>query len=280
MAAEDSVNIFNYTNYIEYLNDWFKAKKASQPNYSYQMLANKAGFKSRSFMQFVMRAERPLNLKTIPKVTLALNLNKSQAQYFEAMVFFKESKDHETRLRYWEVMKKLGKSSKIIQLQSTQFEYLKDWYLAPLREVICKVDFKNDYAYLGRLLLPSISSAKAKDAVQTLSKLKLVKRKGAIYKAMDKHIQAFQLVQSLAIRNFQKQAFLLGNFAHERIPKEQRDLSTITLSSSEDGFEKIKKLAKEFRKDVLKIVEESDSYNRVFQLNLQFFPVSVNLDKL
>ena len=96
--------IFDYTDYTEYLGEWFREKRNQSSTFSFQTFATKAGFKSRSYIQFVLKGKRPLSLKSIPKVTQALELNKKQTQYFEAMVFFKESHDHDTKTRYYELM--------------------------------------------------------------------------------------------------------------------------------------------------------------------------------
>jgi len=52
------VKIFQYLNYREYLADWFQEKKKLNKSFSYKVLANKAGFKSKSFFPQVVDGSR------------------------------------------------------------------------------------------------------------------------------------------------------------------------------------------------------------------------------
>ena len=80
--------------------------------------------------------------------------------------------------------------------------------------------------------------------------------------------------QSLAIRNFQKQNNRLALEALERHQRQDRDISTITLGTTQKGFEEIKNLIVSFHDDVLKIVQRNEAAERVYQVNLQMFPLT------
>ena len=61
---------------------------------------------------------------------------------------------------------------------------------------------------------------------------------------------------------------------HERHDRKERDISTITFSTTEKGFSKIKNLIGEFQNEVIKIVERHDDAERVYQPDVQLFPLS------
>lgn len=64
----------------------------------------------------------------------------------------------------------------------------------------------------------------------------------------------------------------LGVEAIERFPKNQRDISTLTVSLSAESLERIKALIKSVRDNILE--EAKTGGDRVYQINFQVFPVS------
>ena len=77
-----------------------------------------------------------------------------------------------------------------------------------------------------------------------------------------------------AVRNFQKQALRLASDALENIPAEKRNISTLTLSVDQEGFEDIGDMVKEFRRLVQKRVDSIQNPDRVMQLSMAFYPVA------
>ena len=59
---------------------------------------------------------------------------------------------------------------------------------------------------------------------------------------------------------------------HE-IKAEKRDISAITVGLAESKIPVIKKRIQEFRKEILEIVSEDSETERVYQMNIQFFPL-------
>ena len=63
------------------------------------------------------------------------------------------------------------------------------------------------------------------------------------------------------------------------IPPENRDISTVTMAVDAKGFEDIKNMLKEFRKEIQIRVDKCFVPDRVMQLNLALFPVALNKKK-
>lgn len=271
--------VYDYTDYLEFLQDWFRWQKENNKQFSFQYFANKAGIKSRSFMQFVLKGERALNSKNYFKVAQGLGLSNKETQYFEAMVLFKHAKDLEQRNFLFEKLQKLGKSSQSVQLQQKEFDFFKHWYIAPIREIICNTDFKEDYQQLASYLSPKITAKEAKSAVDLLMELGLVEKTSEGYEATALHLQGSDLVRSLALRNFQKKTAELASNSLDLHAKEERNISTISLSTTKDGFDEMQELISDFQQDVVKIVEKYEGAERAYQLNVQLFPLTRDFSK-
>lgn len=89
---ESMVRIFDYMNYRDYLRDFFEEKKRELRFYSYRLFSLKAGFKSPNFLKLVIKGERNLSKQSVYKFSKALNLSKTETDYFENLIFFNQSK--------------------------------------------------------------------------------------------------------------------------------------------------------------------------------------------
>jgi hypothetical protein len=58
-------------------------------------------------------------------------------------------------------------------------------------------------------------------------------------------------------------------------PKDLRNVSTMTMNISAANFMEIQDLIGDFQNNVAQIVEASDTSDRVYQLNIQLFPLSI-----
>jgi uncharacterized protein (TIGR02147 family) len=136
-------------------------------------------------------------------------------------------------------------------------------------------DFKGNYEELGAQFDPQISASDTKQAIELLYSLGFIKKLAyGRYKPTDKIITTGERWQSLAIEEFQEQVINLGKESISRFPKDKRDISTITMNLSKDDFEKIRSVLKECRQKILKIVDEAETSDNVYQMNMQLFPLT------
>jgi uncharacterized protein (TIGR02147 family) len=78
---------------------------------------------------------------------------------------------------------------------------------------------------------------------------------------------------SAAIRAFQRETIELSEQALERHGAEVRDISTVTITLHENEIPEIRERIRQLRQSVLSIDNDTVP-NRVFQLNIQLFPVT------
>ena len=56
--------------------------------------------------------------------------------------------------------------------------------------------------------------------------------------------------------------------------RKNREISTLTLGISRDGFNQIKERIRSFRKEVIEIARNDENEDRVYQCNLDLFPLT------
>jgi uncharacterized protein (TIGR02147 family) len=267
-------NIFNYLDYREYLRDALQELKSNNPAYTYRTIALELGMKSIGHITWILQGKRNITLKNINKFEKLLNLNKKEAAYFKTIVQFNNSKKHIDKKILFEKIVNCQKSEKKI-ISQDQYTYWDKWYNSAIRELVSLFEISDNYKDVAKLLIPKISPAEAEHAMALLESLGLIEKneKGS-YRRVDKIVTTGEGWESIAIRQFQMEFLDLAKLALERIPKEERDISSLTISVSEERFETIRTMIKDLRQQIITLAKTDPSPQRIYQIGLQVFPLS------
>jgi len=268
--------IFTYNDSRQFLMDYYNEKKKNHPFFSYQVFANKAGLKSKTFIYKEIHGQKNLSKNATLSLAQAMDLKKKETEYFNALVHFTQAISEREREFYFNHMQTFGKNNLATELRQNQYTYFSKWYCPALRELVAVFDFKDDFKFLARLCNPPITAKQAKTAVQLLLELGLIQRtRSDRYVQTAKSLTTGDNVQSLAVQAFQKENLKLAIEAIDRYERNLRDISTLTASVSEAGFNRIKKEIAAFRKRLAALIEKDELADRVYQINFQLFPLSI-----
>lgn len=267
-------DIYSYLDYRKFLQDLYAERKAKARYFSYRYLAQKTGLKSVGFFTWVLQGKRNLSSRLVLKFAEAFKLNKQETGYFELLVSYNQAKSHEEKKHYFDrIASQKRTSAKVVD--ADQYEFYEKWYYSAIREVLGVQPFKDDFARLGKSLVPPISASEAKRSVELLEKLGFVERDGeGRYARKDSTITTGETWKSVAIAHFQIQALDLARQAMDRFAKSERDISTLTLSCSAETFAVIREKMKGWRQEMAELVKNDPRPDGVFQINFQAFPIS------
>lgn len=268
------INIYKYTDYKNFLKDYYNEQKINVPVFSYQYMADHCGFNSKTYIFKVIKGQKALTAKSALKIASFMKLSKKETEYFENIVMFTNSKSVEEKDYYFNKIQSLNKKSSSVKLRQDQYDYFSKWYNIALREVVTLIDWNNDYTKLANSLTPSISVKEAKKAVELLKDLNLIQvDKDGRYYHTNQAITTGKDIVSLAVNNFQKKNLELAKESIDRFKRELRDISTLTISISEEGIEQVRKEIAECRKRIVELVNKEEVVDRVYQINFQSFPI-------
>jgi len=268
-------SLFSYTDYRRFLRDYFNEKKLGNTAFSLKILADRAGFKARDYLLRVMNGSRNLSQSGVCMLSQALGLSEKEADYFANLVGFNQAKIPREKEFFYNKMSTTRKYGHHQRLRSDQFESLSEWYYCAIRSLLPVMDFKDDFAALARSLDPPISAAQAKKAVEVLLRLGLIQCKTpGKYESAVPAMTTGDEVSSVALMRFHRQSLDLARRALEVYPSSKRDVSGVTMSLSETGYEKVRDEIRRFRKRVMDIASADCAEDAIFQLNLQLFPLS------
>jgi uncharacterized protein (TIGR02147 family) len=268
------ISVFEYLNYREYLEDFYQHKKSLNPHFSFQVFATQAGFQSKSFIKLVIDGKKNLSESSIEQLNNALKLNEKAFSYLRDLITFNQAKSLSMRNLYFEKLLSYKTRSSAHLLLQQQYEYFSHWYHSTIRELVCNINFNGDFEKLGKMVRPSISSRKAKDSVNLLIKLGLIRKAENGYEQTDTVLTTGNEVRSLAIQNFHLQNLMLAGDSITTSKSSERDISTLVVGISEESFAKIKNEIQQFRSKLLDLIKNDQKIKRTYHINFQFFPTS------
>jgi len=268
-------SIFDYINYRLYLKDFLAEKKKKKvPEYSHKAILSKLNITSTGFISNILAGRKNLTPIQTSRMTEILKLKRPEASYFETMVLFTHARTIEEKNEYLHRLSLL-QHIKLKQLDPKKFSLFSKTHYVFLRTLLNFYRYSgDDKALAGKFLFP-VSEAQIRDAVNTLERLGLIiKKPDGTYKEHEAALTTGDEVKSIHLANFQLETLEMAKQALKKISAAQRDISVLTLSLSDDNFRLLKSEIQHFRKRMAKIAIEDENPQKVYQMNLQLFPVT------
>ncbi len=269
-----SVSVFGYSDYRVFLKDYYQQAHAMDRNFSHRYIARWLGVSSSGWFADLLKGRTNLGGVHVVKLVSILKFRETEAEYFETLVQLNQAGSMEERNHHLRRLLSF-RDGKVDLVGKDKFEYYSNWYYAAIRELLFFHDFRGDYASLGKKLEPAITPAQAKKAIRLLEKLEFIRKDvQGRYRPTDAFLKKDSSFKSLYAANFLRTNMELGMQALEKFQKEERHISAITLSLSGPGFEKARGIIDSMHKKLTALMQEDPHPDKVFQFNLQLFPVT------
>jgi len=270
-------NVFDYRDYRVFLKDYYEAKKVEMPVFSHRYIGTKIGFDG-GFFSKILAGKRQINHRMVVKFSELFKFNKNEANFFLHLVLFNQAKKQLDKNLYFAKLASF-KEANVKTLGLHMVGYYEKWYYTVMRELLNFYPFDGDYAKLSKQFRPNIKMEEAKAAIELLKELKMIRRKyNGTFSLTDAHVTSGYHSPSFAVNNFSLATLDLAKESIDRIPKEERNISTLTFSASAKNFEKMQDKLRNFRREWIEMIDKESDLNTVYQLNFQLFPVTGSLE--
>jgi uncharacterized protein (TIGR02147 family) len=268
-------NIFSYLDYRHYLGDVYQSLKEADPSFSFRSFAKMAGSSSPNFLQLIRDRKLNIQLSGVHALSQAVRLSAKERRFFEYMVAFDHARTHDEKDRCFRSILLAREYRQVRTLARSQYELFSHWYIPVVRELVIDPRGRGDPAWIGRRIIPAVSPAKVKKAVSVLASLGLVRRnEGGAWEQTDRSVSTPSEVLSLAVTTYHKNVIAMASEALERFGPEERDFRSVTVGVSGEGYAEVKKRMGAFWKELLAFAETQKAAGRVYQVNMQLFPLS------
>ena len=160
-------------------------------------------------------------------------------------------------------------------IQPASYEFYKKWYYPVVRELVAVYPLGDDFKRIARLVSPRITPGEARQAIALLVKLGFIRKNASgHYEQVKQAVTTGETWRSVAVRQFQLDTFDLAKKALNDVAPKERDISTLTMSISEERYRIIKERITAFRNELVSLITSDKNPERVYEMNIAFFPLS------
>jgi uncharacterized protein (TIGR02147 family) len=277
LSRKSVVRIFDHLDYRAYLKAHYQATKAQRPSYSFRLFSKLAGLRSPNFLKLVIDGQRNLSAESVARFSTAIGHDAAEAEFFADLVAFNQAESLAEKNRAFERIAASRRFRNARRIDGDLFAYLSHWYNPAIRELAARRDFNEDPRWIAGQLQPRISPAEAAQAMQLLLALGLLVRDqetGGILRG-EPTLTTEHEVRSLGAKAFHRQMIERAAESMETVPREQRDLAALTVCISAQTAAKVKERIHQFREAMAELCDADGEGDVVYQLNLQWFPLSL-----
>lgn len=268
-------SVFEFLDYRSFLKYLFEEKKKLQRFFSHRFFLRRAGVKNSGFLSLVMEGKRNLTPEMTGKFNLALKFNDKEGEYFRNLVLFTQAKTSQEKEQYYKALKILGDKVNQRIIGAEINDYFEHWYNPVIRELVCQQDFKDDYIRLAESVVPAIGLREAKRAVETLQKIGMIaKDESGRFVQSNPAVIADSEAGKIAVRGFNRKMIGLAAEAIDKFNTDTRYIRGLTVGVSRECYNQITGELAAVNERIVKLVDSDKGSGLVYQLNVQFFPVS------
>ncbi len=230
--------------------------------------------KSPGHITWIIQGKRNLSKKKLLPFAQVLGLGVKETAFFVELVHFNQARTHIEKKLHLDRLVSLQSPDKTIIPPQSYALYAK-WYHSVVRELFAIHSIGDDYKQIARLVSPPITPREAQQSVELLKKIGLISKDASgLYVQVKQSISTGDAWRSVAIRQFQIDTLDLAKEALNSVEAKQRDVSTLTMSISDERFGLIRERIKQFRSEIISLVTSDEKPERVYQLSMALFPLS------
>lgn len=252
-------NIFNYTNYREFLAHFVKFK-LDTTNLSYRALAKKAGINSPNYFQMIINGTRNLTAASALKISNGILLKGSDRKYFLKLVELEHAKKTEDKIKVMEQLKTLSLKNQKIKILDNSLET--SWLNYVLWELATTKNFQMIPEKIAEKL-PNISAKEIDTSLKFLiDKGYLVSLNSSAYYQQANVI--FEVPNDIKNLNVQTNHMQFLELAKKNLnaPVDQREYQGLTIAVSESKIPLIKNRIRNFLQELSdELANDSEAEN-------------------
>lgn len=239
------------------------------PAFSLRAFARLLGLES-SRLSKILRGERPVNAKLIPRLAQKLGLEQAEINGFvDAAPRRKGSK-----VQKHEELSAASRDYKRLSLDA--FETIENWHHYAILEMMKLHGFQNDLKWIAKEL--HITVSEVRENVERLQRVGLLDiREDGKWVDLSEGFSTNLLREnetSYAHRRSQRKILEMASDALENVPVTHRDQTSIMMATSTAKLHEAKRRIAQFRRELCEFLEDTDDKNAVYQMSFSLFPLT------
>lgn len=265
--------IENFTSAVEFLKSYYSYKKSINPGFSFDAWSAEANIKSRSHLKMILDKKRRLTPEMSAKLSLSLNLNSHEAEYFSLLIKADQAADqNEKTLFLNRAFEMKGSLKKVLEIKRYS-EFLSSLLLPQLQVLLSFNDLDRTPKGLAKFL--DLPLNMIEEHLEKLKQLELtVVTPEKVWQAKEASFRVPQNLGQPALRKYHDLCLEEAKRAQD-LPLENRRFKSILLPLNEQQKQD---LIEEINNFISKTVAKYDSseleHRQLFKLNLNIYPTT------
>ncbi len=250
-------------------------KMKSNPNYSLRAFARDLSINP-SQLSDVLRGKIGISSKKALDIASKIGLNQRESLLFKAMVELEHGRTEKIieDARKFIATNTFSENFKGLTLDG--FKIISDWHYFAILSTMELDNFDGTTGFIAHKL--NLPIALVDESIKRLLKMDLIDLKDGKFYATGVMLTTTHDIQSSALKKFHKGHMAKAVSALDEIAVEFRDITSMTMVIDIDKIKEAKEMIKNFRRQFCQVME-SGKKNQVYNLNIQFIPLT-KLDQL
>lgn len=262
-----------FLDYREYLAEFYKWRKSENRRFSYRVLAGRLDMNV-SQLYRILNKRLHLPYTHLAKVCEALGLDEKGASHFELLVKYGRTHSKKERLNLIEQIL-ARREVELRELKDDEFRVFAAWYAPVVRALAQMKGFDGSIGRIADRLVPRVAEQSLRESFDSLVQLGFLRcAPEGRWELSEKHLTSGNSFHSEAVKEYTKRVLVLASEAVERFPRDERDISTLTLGVDRAALKDIAEMVRECRRQIQRRVEECQKVDRVAQVAFAIFPVT------
>ena len=271
----------DFLDYQKYLHSLYEYLKNNGVGINYRKFSDLLGFGASTLIHQVVKGYRPLTIKSAQKLIEKLDLDKAQKSYLENLVKYKNGKSADERELALKKLLELKNEVLPSVFDRDMLSYFSEWYHPIIREMVLQEEFSNDPEWVASQLRPAITKEEAKASLELLERIGYIsydKEKKKFVPA-EATVHSGHDIQGMGLLKYHINMMDRAKEVLNRSRQEEREYGSVTFNLPEGLMPELKKKIHQWQMDLLNTVDNHPVGDRVYQFNLQLFPLTKKKEK-
>ena len=274
-----SLDLRDFPSPALWLQALYLALKPSVTPWNYILFNQAIGLGENNLIGQVIRGTRKLSYQSAQTIALHLDLPESQKKALDIAVKLGLTKDLQKRQKIQEDLDK-AKTFHNRKLKGNEpFQFLKSWHHTVVFETIGLFPNGASLTQIAGKLAHPLSQSTLLKSLELLIRLGLVRScpETQLYFKTSEDIDLGDSIPGMGVLRYHAHMLDLAKDALNELPENKRNISSVTLTCTDSEYAQMVELIQNFQKYLMFMASQSQepkSQSKVFQFNIQFFPLS------
>lgn len=275
----------SFMDYRLYLHAFFlfrrEQTKSSLRPYSWSNFSAAADLRSPNYLKMVIEGQRNLSLKMTERFAKVIGLQKMEAEEFTTLVLYNQATQPAERNAFLKSLNeiRLAKKMRSGEIRAEEWAKWPDWIGWVLYALCDQEGISPNPLEIKKILRDKVSLEDLRRSIRQLLDLGLitVNLKTGLWEKAKSLVDGADEIPVVLVRKLQSELMDLGLESLYRDPAEEREFGSLTMALTSEEFDELRFQLRKMRKQINKdqsIRRMNSKGQRVYQLNLQLFPVT------